>query len=65
MKDNEFRLPYSRLGGSISNRYWQDSDPWDDRPWIEPDVSVVPTAEDYFEGRDPVLERVVEEIRGR
>ena len=30
----------SRVRGSLSNRYWQDSDPWDDRPWIAPDLPV-------------------------
>lgn len=59
---NEFVLPYSRLRGSISNRFWQDSLPWDERPWIEPDLKVELTAEEYFAGVDPVLERVLAEL---
>ena len=55
-------LPYSRLRGSISNRYWQDSDPWDDRPWIQPDLAVDLTIDDYRSGVDPVLERVLAEL---
>ena len=60
-EENEITLPYSRVGGSLSNRYWQDSDPWDDRPWIAPDLPVVLTAEQYFEGIDPVLELVLDQ----
>ena len=56
----ELVLPWSGLRASISNRYWQDSDPGDERPWIAPDVRVEPTAGDYFSGRDPVLEAALE-----
>ncbi len=55
-------LPYSRVRGSLSNRYWQDSDPWDDRPWIAPDLPVVLTAEQYFAGVDPVLALVLDQL---
>jgi len=58
-EENEIVLPFSRVHGSLSNRYWQDSDPWDDRPWIEPDIPVVLSAEQYLAGVDPVLERVL------
>lgn len=61
-EDNPVALPYSRVIVSLSNRYWQDSDPWDDRPWIEPDLKVEGTAADWLEGRDPVLERVLAEL---
>jgi len=56
---NEIVLPFSRIRGSISNCYWQDSLPWDARPWIEPDLRVELTAADYFGGVDPVLEQVL------
>jgi len=62
-EENEIVLPNSRIRGSISNRYWQDSDPGDDRPWITPDISVELTAEEYFEGLDPVLDRVLDQVR--
>lgn len=61
-EENEIVLPYSRVRGSLSNRYWQDSDPWDHRPWIVPDLPVVLTAEQYFAGVDPVLARVVDQL---
>ena len=52
-------LPYSRVRGSISNLYWQDSDPDDVRPWIAPHVPVELSADDYFAGRDPALEAIL------
>jgi hypothetical protein len=61
-EDNEIALPFSRVRGSLSNLYWQDSDPWDDRAWIEPDLPVELTLEDYLAGRNPVLERVLAEL---
>ncbi|MFT5052049.1 MAG: hypothetical protein ACI8QZ_003480 [Chlamydiales bacterium] len=61
-EENEIMLPFSRVQGSISNRYWQDSDPWDHRPWIAPDLAVALTAEQYFQGVDPVLELVLDQL---
>jgi tRNA-dihydrouridine synthase len=55
-------LPYSRVRGSISNRYWQNSDPTDDRPWIAPQVPVNLSSSAYFSGRDPALETIVKII---
>ncbi|MFT7487505.1 MAG: hypothetical protein ACI9F9_003366 [Candidatus Paceibacteria bacterium] len=60
-EENEFMLPFSRVHGSLSNLYWQDSDPWDDRQWIEPDLPVVLTAENYIDGVDPALELVLDQ----
>lgn len=59
-EETNLLLPYSRLRGSISTRYWQDSDPGDDRRWIVPTIPVEPTAMDYFSGRDVTLEAVYE-----
>ena len=56
-------LPYSRVRGSISTRYWQDSNPGDDRGWITPTVPVAPTAADYFAGRDAAMEAIIDVIR--
>lgn len=56
-------LPYSRLRGSISTRYWQDSNPGDDRSWITPMVPVQPIAADYFAGRDAAMEAIIDIIR--
>lgn len=61
-EENEIMLPYSRVHGSLSNLYWQDAYPWDDRPWIAPDLPVLLTAEQYFTGVDPVLELVLDRL---
>lgn len=52
-------LPYSGVAVSVSERYWQNSQPFDNRPWIAPDIPVVLTFEDFAAGRD----RAMEEIR--
>jgi hypothetical protein len=58
-EDTELLLPYSGLRGSISTRWWQDSDPLDRRQWIAPHLSVGVRSTDYFANRDPVLEAVL------
>jgi hypothetical protein len=58
-EETNLLLPYSRLRGSISTRYWQDAMPGDDRPWIAMDIPVELRAADYFAGRDPVLDAVL------
>lgn len=50
------RLPRAGLLMGPSSLYWQDSDPWDDRPWHPPELAVGITEADYAAGRDPVLE---------
>jgi hypothetical protein len=57
-EETETLLPYSGLIVSISNRYWQDSQPWDNRPWIPMDVPVSLTFEAYAAGRNPALETI-------
>jgi hypothetical protein len=61
-EENEVVLPYSRVHGSISNLYWQDSDPWDQRPWIKPNLPVALSIEEYINGIDPVLELVLGQL---
>lgn len=63
-EDTELRLPYSGIVGSMSSRYFQDSDPLDERHWIAPGIPVRLSSADYFANRDPVLEAVLEAIRG-
>jgi hypothetical protein len=52
-------LPHSRLVVNVSTRFWQKSQAEDTRPWIEPHFAVGLSSEDYFEGRDPVLEFIL------
>jgi len=61
-EDNDVLLPYSGLHVSISNRYWQDSDPNDTRPWIEPQLPAPLSAGAYFANQDPVLAVVLHAI---
>ncbi len=52
-------LPNSKLEAKLSTIYWENSFPFDMRPWTAPDVTVELTSKDYFENRDPVLEAVI------
>lgn len=54
-----FRLPNSRLRVSISTLYWQDGMPWDNRPWVPPDVAAELSAEDLRLNRDPALDAIL------
>jgi hypothetical protein len=58
-EETELVLPWSRIQVSIASRYWQDSDPGDDRPWVAPQIPVPPTAHDYFGRRDAALEAIL------
>jgi tetratricopeptide (TPR) repeat protein len=55
----KFTLPNSGLTVRASTLYWQDSVPWDDRPWIPPDIAVKVSSDDYRSNRDPVLEAIL------
>lgn len=56
-------LPYSKIEGELSVWKWNLGMPWDGRREIVADVPVQLTANDYFAGRDPVLEAVFKLIR--
>jgi hypothetical protein len=58
-EDNPVTLPFSGLMVSISNRYWQDSDANDRRPWIAPHLPVTLSSTDWLNNRDPVLDAVL------
>ena len=58
-EETNLLLPFSRVRGSISTLYWQDSDPGDERAWIGMDFPVELSTKDYFAGRDPVLQAVL------
>lgn len=58
-EETNLLLPYSRIRGSVSTRFWQDSSPGDQRAWIPVDLPVELRAADYFAGRDPVLDAVL------
>ncbi|GAG46829.1 unnamed protein product, partial [marine sediment metagenome] len=52
-------LPNSQLRVSVSTLYWQDGMPWDDRPWVPPDLAAELTAEDLHQNRDPALDAIL------
>lgn len=52
-------LPNSKLEVRLSSIYWQNSFPFDNRTATEPEVRVELSAADYFAGKDPVLEAVL------
>lgn len=58
-------LPWSGVQVSVASRYWQDSDPLDERPWIFPDVPVAMTWEDWRSNRDPALAAIATILRQR
>jgi hypothetical protein len=49
-------LPWSGVRMSISSRWWQDSYPGDERPYIPVSMPVALTVEDWWSGRDPVMD---------
>lgn len=57
-EETNLLLPYSRIRGSISTRFWQDSDPDDQRAWITPAVPVKPTAAAYFSNEDAAMDAI-------
>jgi hypothetical protein len=61
-EDTEVVLPWSGLRLSISSRWWQDAAPGDRRPFVPVALRVVPTADDWREGRDPVMAALAEAI---
>jgi hypothetical protein len=52
-------LPNSGQTLRMAARYWERSTPDDTRITIEPEIRAELTADDYFAGRDPVLEAIV------
>lgn len=52
-------LPHSRLFVDASAIYWQNSQPWDRRPWTPPDVAAPLSFADYVAGHDPAMEAVL------
>lgn len=51
-------LPNSKILLMISKYYWQNSWPWDNRQFIEPELNISLNSNDYFNYRDPVMEAV-------
>ncbi len=52
-------LPYSKMAGSISDLYWQNSVAMDYRVWIAPQIYAPPSFELFRANRDPAMEAVM------
>lgn len=52
-------LPHSGLEISVSTLWWQYSDPFDDRPWIAPDIPARLRSEHYASNCDPAMDAVL------
>jgi hypothetical protein len=52
----EVVLPHSGLRASVSALWWQHSAPYDDRPWIAPDIPARLASTDYAANRDPAVD---------
>jgi tetratricopeptide (TPR) repeat protein len=52
-------LRYSKMQGSISDLYWQNSVAMDHRIWISPAIYVPPTFAAYSTNKDPVIDAIM------
>lgn len=55
-------LPHSGLRATAAALWWQHSAPYDDRPWIAPDLPARLRAADYAANRDPAVETALTHI---
>jgi hypothetical protein len=53
-------LPYGNQTVFMATRYWERSTPDDERITIEPDLVSELSAADYFAGRDPALQTILD-----
>ncbi len=56
---NPMNLPYSKMKGSISDLYWQNSVAMDYRVWIAPQIYAPPSFEWFKANRDPAMEAIM------
>jgi len=52
-------LPYSKMQGTVSDLYWQNSVAMDYRTWIAPELYAPPTFALYRANRDPATEAIL------
>jgi tetratricopeptide (TPR) repeat protein len=53
------QLPYSKMEGTISDLYWQNSVAMDYRTWIGPEIYAPPTFEAFSTKKDTALEAIL------
>jgi hypothetical protein len=59
------RLPATGWNLDVATLYHEKGGPHDQRLTVEPDIHVEPASEDFFAGRDPVLEAATRATRAR
>lgn len=52
-------LPNSRIPVEISSRRWEGSLPDDARQWIEPEIPIDYTIDDFIQARDPAVDAIL------
>jgi len=60
---NRFMLPNCKIELLVSRYYWQNSWPWDERDYIDPEIIVKLHSQEYFEYHDPVLELLAKKMK--
>lgn len=55
-------LPNSKILLMISKYYWQNTWPWDNREFIEPELKVSISSKDYFNYKDPIIGEIYKYI---
>lgn len=55
-------LPNSGISVMVSTIYWERSSADDERDWIAPDIPVMLTSAEFFDGHDPALNAILETI---
>jgi len=60
---NRFTLPNSKIELLVSRYYWQNSWPWDERNYIEPEILVKLYSHEYFGYHDPILELLLNKLK--
>lgn len=61
--ESHVELPYSGVNAWLTSVWWQLGSPGDLRRSLIPDIPVQLTAKAYFEGKDPALEVILEDIK--
>jgi tetratricopeptide (TPR) repeat protein len=56
--NTEVMLPNSKIPVRLSFAWWQDKPPWENAPWLAPNLAVDLSFQDYQSNHDPVLEAI-------
>lgn len=57
-----FTLPNCKIDLLVSKYYWQNSWPWDERQYIEPETLIKTHSYEYFKHKDPVMDLLLKDM---